>query len=83
VRGTELDIVQLWSFDSALYTAVLGMFAQLQKASIAFIMSVCLSASIITFPTGWIDVKFELRAFMKIGRKNPKLIKMGHQRVFE
>jgi len=67
---------------SAVLTAVcirqfLGTFGQCQKASITFIMSVCLTASISAFPTGRIDVKFDLRAFMKIIRENPKLIKMG------
>jgi len=43
VRGTELDIVQFWSFDRTPYTAVLRTFAQSQKVSIVFIQSVLLS----------------------------------------
>jgi len=72
-------------FSSEVKTALrirqfLGTFAQRQKASIAFIMSVCLTTSISAVPAGWIDVKFDLRAFMKICRENPKLIKLGQKR---
>jgi hypothetical protein len=59
----------------------LGTFAQSQKASIAFIMSVCLTASISVVSNRRIDVKFDLRTFTKICQDNPKLIKMGQKRA--
>jgi len=65
-------------FSSEVLTALrirqcLGTFAQSQKASITFIMSVCLTASTVAVPNGRIDVNFELRAFMKICRKLSKI----------
>ena len=69
-------------FSSAVLTAVcilqfLGTFGQCQIASITFIMSVCLTASISGVITGRIDVKFDLKVFMRICRKKSKIDENG------
>ena len=61
VLGTELDIVQFWSFDSALYTAVIRDVRTVTESVYCFhyvCLSVCLSASISAVPNGRIYVKF-------------------------
>ena len=75
VRGTGLNIVQFWNYDSPSYAAVLGTFAQQQKESITFIVSVRLSdrlsASISAVPTGRIYVKTVLGGFREnLSRKS-------------
>jgi hypothetical protein len=47
----------------------------------SFNMSVCLTENISAFPTRRIDVKFYLRAFMKICRENTKIDKNRTKRA--
>jgi len=61
VRGTELDIVQFCSFDSAPYTAVFRDVHTVKEGVHCFhhvYLSVCLTTSIIAVYTGQIYVKF-------------------------
>jgi hypothetical protein len=53
---------------------LLGMFTNLQRATISFIMSVCLSAWNNSAPTGQIFMKFDY--FLKICQENSSLIKI-------
>ena len=67
VRGTELDIVQFEVLTALPIRQVLGTFEQSQEASIAFIMSVCLSDRKYKSGSHWTDLReICLRVFMKM-----------------
>jgi len=55
---------------------VLGHFAKLRKATISFVISVCLSAWNNSTPAGQIFLKFDIKYFLKICRENSNLIKI-------
>jgi hypothetical protein len=54
----------VWYFDLTFLTSFLGTFADLQRATISFFMSVCLHGSS-QLPVNWIFMKFYILVFFK------------------